>query len=212
MATLCAFRTATAGLVRPVRSPSSSRIFEISATVIPHVRYKTDQARRPRNDNIDYRVVQIVDPETGRLNEPAELRDILASINRKTHFVELVNEEPNPIVKIKNKLEEYAWTRQRRAKIKAANAIQQKEVQMTWGVASGDLAHKLKKVRRELEKGNRVDLVYAPKKDQALPSPQQIEERLRETVDLLADVGKEWRPRKIQRNIAIMSFQAHAMK
>jgi translation initiation factor IF-3 len=212
MATFCAFRTAAAGLVRPARSPSSSRIYEISTFIIPHVRYKTNLARHPRNDEIDYRVVQMVDPDTGRLKEPTELRDILASINRKTHFVELVSEEPNPIVKIKDKKEEYSWMKEKRARLKLANSIQQKEVQMTWGVASGDLAHKLKKVRRELEKGNRVDLVYAPKKDQALPSPLKIEERLRETVDLLADVGKEWRPRNIQRNIAILSFQGHSAK
>jgi translation initiation factor IF-3 len=209
MATFCAFRTAAAALVRPA---SSSRLCEISALAIHHVRYKHQQTRRPRNDEIDFRVVQMVDSETGRLKEATELRDILASIDRKTHFVELVSEEPSPIVKIKNKQEVYSKLKEKRMKSREAHTVQQKEVQMTWGVASGDLAHKLNKVRRELEKGNRVDLVYAPKKDQTLPSQLQMEERLRETVGLLADVGKEWRPRNIQRNVAILSFQGHSTK
>lgn len=209
MATFCAFRAATVALVRPARSPSYPYCSEISTFAISHVRYKHRLARLPRNDEINFRVVQIVDPETERLKEPTELKYILASIDLKTHFVELVSEKPNPVVKIKNKKEVYNRQKERRIMMKEIPTMQQKEVQMTWGVGSGDLAHKLNKVRQELEKGNKVDLVFAPKKNQALPSPLEIEERLRETVSLLADVGKEWRPRNIKRNVAILSFQRH---
>jgi len=90
----------------------------------------------------------MVDPETGRLNPPTALGDILSTINPKTHFVELVSEDPGPIVKVVNKKEAFDRYKEHKAKLKAVakQQLDQKEIQLTWGVAQGDLAHKLKKV------------------------------------------------------------------
>jgi translation initiation factor IF-3 len=200
IAAFCVFRT-------------TSELFTWSQHVVKkplvpssHVRYMSMPRKRPQNDRIEHRIVQLVDPETERLRDPVPLKDILASIDLKTHVVELVSELEGPVVKIFEKKELFRRAKENRARRKA-NRMEQKEVQMTWGVAPGDLIHKLMKVRRELEKGNRVELVYAPKKDQTLPTRREMEDKVQETVDLLADAGQEWRPRKIEKNIAIMSFQ-----
>ncbi|EPQ59677.1 hypothetical protein GLOTRDRAFT_34401 [Gloeophyllum trabeum ATCC 11539] len=149
----------------------------------------------PKNENIPHRTVRLVDPETSKLRPPAPLEEILASFSRKTHFLQLVSERPEPIVKLINK-EEARRKRVQQRKAQLQNKMEEKEIQMTWGIASADLEHKLRKVRQELEKGNRVDLVYAPKKGQPLPSPAAREQRVKETLDLLADIGKEWKPRE----------------
>jgi translation initiation factor IF-3 len=162
-----------------------------------------------RNDEIQYAFVRLVDSETGRLNPPKPLRDILSSVNLKTHFVELVGEQPDPIVKIISKKDAFDRFKERKAKMKstAKNEIEQKEIQLTWGVAAGDLVHKLKKVREELEKGNRVDVVYARKRGQRLPSPQEMEARVQETLGLMQDIGKEWKQRDVQRAATVIHLQ-----
>lgn len=160
-----------------------------------------------RDNDIPYRTVQLVNDD-GRLDPPAPLTHIITSIDPKTHFVELVSEDPQPIVKIKSKKQEYDKQKdwKRKQKETAASNIQ-KEIQMTWGVESGDLIHKLKKVRKELEKGNRVDLVYAPKANQELPSRQTMETRINETLEMMSDIAKEWMPRRCEKGVAVLYFQ-----
>jgi len=197
-------RTAIPALLRPKPPPSlagpcPSRLSCRNASNTP--------GTRPKNQDIQYSVVQVVDPETGRLNPPIALRDILSTMDPKTHFVELVSENPAPIVKLISKKEAFDKYKALKARLKAAKPIDQKEIQLTWGVASGDLTHKLKKVRVELERGNRVDLVYAPKKGHPVPGPKEIQLRVQETVDMMADVGKEWKPREIERSVVVIHFQ-----
>jgi len=74
---------------------------------------------------------------------------------------------------------------------------------MTWGVASGDLAHKLNKTRKELEKGNRVQLVFAPKANQPVPNQALMEARINEILGKIAEFAREWMPRKFQSGVAI---------
>lgn len=155
--------------------------------------------------DIGYPVVQLVDPQTDRLRSPAPLADIVSSIDLKTHFVELVSESPNPIVKIISKQAQFG--ERKAAKTKKKNQLELKEVQMTWGVASGDLAHKLRKVKQELEKGNRVDLVYAPKNGQVIPTAKEMEVRVQETLDYTRDVGKEWKPMEVQGAMTVIHLQ-----
>jgi translation initiation factor IF-3 len=160
---------------------------------------------RARNMDIGYPIVQLVDPKTDRLRSPTPLAHIVSSIDLKTHFVELVSESPNPIVKIISKQAQFG--ERKAAKAKKKNQVELKEVQMTWGVASGDLAHKLRKVRQELEKGNRVDLVYAPKKGQVIPTAKEMEVRVQETLDYTRDVGKEWKPMEVEGAITVIHLQ-----
>jgi len=125
----------------------------------------------------------------------------------KKYFVELVSENPAPIVKVVDSREVYHKSKEREARVKAGRQPEKKEIQLTWGVASEDLAHKLKKVRAELERGIRVDLIYAPKKGQPFPTQEEIHLRVQETVNMMADIGKEWKPREIKKSAVAIYLQ-----
>jgi len=205
---LCAAARASVFRLATLPAIHKCRIPQIVTVPVRHARHQAMPGlNHPRDRDIPHRIVQLVN-EDGRLDLPAPLSHIIASIDPKTHYVELVSEDPQPIVKIRNKKEEYNKQKQwkRRQKEVAANNIQ-KEIQMTWGVESGDLVHKLKKVRKELEKGNRVDLVYAPKVNQAIPSRRTMETRIEETLEMMSDIAKEWMPRRFENGVAVLYFQ-----
>lgn len=157
---------------------------------------------RVKNEKIPFSTVQLVDPETGSLKW-TPLSDVLAQIDKEVEYAELVVAEPHPIVKIINK----EWARQKRQQMKDAKKLQskknsQKEFQFTWSISGGDLAHKLERVKDELRKGGRVDVVLAPKRRQKAPPPEEMRSRVQEIADSLEDVGKEWKEREIDRAIA----------
>lgn len=149
----------------------------------------------PRNEDIKHEIVQVT--ESSRLSEPIKLTDVLLMIKPKKTFVELVSEVgPYPIVKFMSYKAEF--DRQKLHKRKARNGAvnsRHKEIQMTWGSTSNDLAHKLERVRDELEKGMKVVLVFAPRKGQILPGPSERHAQTQDIVDMVADIGKEWKPR-----------------
>jgi len=136
------------------------------------------------------------------------LTDVLASVDLKTWRVELVTEDPEPIVRVVDRRESYEkWKEQKKAFRKGVKAGEQKEIQITWGVDAGDLKHKIMKARAELEKGCRVDIVIAPKRGQKLPKPNEMMARADEVSAMLLDIAKEWRARDVQKTITVMSFQ-----
>jgi len=138
------------------------------------------------------------------LGLPTPLSRLLASIDPQTHFIELVNENPKPIVKIRDKREqvkkEKEWNK--RQKEVASNNVQ-KEIQMTWAVEPGDLVHKLNKARKEVEKGNRVELVFAPKVNQRAPSPAIMDARMKNAAEKIAEFAREWKSRKVEHGVGI---------
>jgi len=181
----------------------------ISGLITAPVRYAAHRAampgaHHPRNRDIPHHTVQVV-REEGGLGPPTPLSDVLQSIDSKSQYVQLVSEDPQPLVKILNKLEQYnklkEW--QKRQKGVAASNVR-KEIQMTWGVESSDFTHKVNKARKELERGSRVELVFAPKANQPVPSRAMMEARINQTMENLADIAKEWLPRKVERGVAIL--------
>ena len=161
--------------------------------------------KRLANEKIPFRFVRLADPESGSLHPLAPLQTILDSIDRKTHHVELVADAPDPIVKVvdtKQAREKHKEARKRAQA--AARAQARKEVQVTWGVAAGDLAHKMEKVRQELVGGKKVDLIFTSKKGQVVPTRQAMDIRLQGVLDTLADVGKEYRPRAEQKDMTAL--------
>jgi len=165
--------------------------------------------RRPRNEAIPFPVVSLVDPETNALQPPTPLKTILASIqDPKSYHVELVADTPHPIVRIVDTKEALLkYKEQKKHSRTVARAQEHKEIQMTWGVGSGDLAHKVNKVRQELQKGRRVDLIFAPKKGQPVPTKQGMEIRLSQTLEALADIGKEYLPRDERKHIIALHLK-----
>ena len=163
--------------------------------------------RRPKNEDIKYSHVQVVNSE-GKLDPPRPLTAILASIERKDYFVQLVTDD-QPIVKIMNRKEMYEKSKAlKKAKKAAERSSEEKEIQMTWGVAIGDLSHKISKVREELEKRNRVNLIFAPKKGQPVPSPNERNEKMNEILEMLKDIGQESRSRTILRSHLTLHLEA----
>ncbi|PCH41553.1 hypothetical protein WOLCODRAFT_163197 [Wolfiporia cocos MD-104 SS10] len=169
--------------------------------------HETKVTTKPRNHDIPFRVVRLVNPETRHLDPPASLSEVIARCEPKKEYVELVASEPEPIVKIIKSSEVFSKKMALKERQKGKGVREEKEVQMTWGISAGDLAHKMKRVRQELEKGNRVNLVYTRKKGQVQLSPQAMEERLKATVQSLEDVGKEWKSREGAGSAIILFLQ-----
>jgi translation initiation factor IF-3 len=115
---------------------------------------------------------------------------------------------PDPIVKIidtKEARERYKEAKKRAQA--AARAQVRKEIQVTWGVAAGDLAHKLEKVRQELVGGRKVDLIFASKKGQVVPTKQAMDTRLKGVLEGLADVGMEYLPREERKDMTALHLK-----
>jgi len=208
MSASAVFRTLTFSRYRIPR-PCPSTVQALIAPNRPLVRHASaGPARRTGDDKIPYRIVRVVSPTTGKLDPPTRLSDLLASVDLKAVRVELVTEDPEPVVKIVDRRESYEkWKEQKKAFRRGVKAGEQKEIQITWGVDAGDLKHKISKARTELEKGYRVDIVIAPRRGQKLPKPDEMAARANEIAALLLDVAKEWRARDVQRTITVMSFQ-----
>jgi translation initiation factor IF-3 len=218
MSTFLAFRTAAFALFPPTRACLHRPAFRALQTVAPTKqgdkrkegdKRKKDEKPR-RNEGIKYKLVRLVDPVTKRLTEPRMLSTILFAIDRKEKYVELLSAEEGsvPIVRIMDQKEEYKkekWLKLRAREVAMNN--RHKEVQLTWGSTSSDMAHKLERVRQELEKGLKVDLVFAPKKGQVLPKLVERQVQIQEILDLTADVGKEWKVQEHGRTLTAVFLQ-----
>lgn len=175
--------------------------------------------RKPRDLEIPFRKVRLVDPETGALGPLTELRDVIAFVQsrpghgeevteatsekkdkwKKRWCVELVSEVPDPIVRAVNLSEEYRKAKEARKKKKESD-IKEKEVQMSWSVGQGDMQHKFKKIREALDEGDRVTIVFLRKKGQPFPEPAEMQAKMQEAMDQLADIAVEWKPRALLPN------------
>ncbi|CAL1716565.1 unnamed protein product [Somion occarium] len=160
------------------------------------------------NEQIPYRLVRLVDPDTNRLHPPAGLATLLAVMDRKTCQLSLVGTSPEPLVKLVKSAEMYKKHKEEQKQKKAVlKSMEEKEIQMTWGVDPHDFRTKLKQARRELRRGLRVSLVFAPRKGQPWLNSDGMAVKVQETVDQLLDAGKEWKPRDIQKATTIVYLQ-----
>lgn len=201
MSSFIAFRAAAFSLLRPKPCQNPSFHHQQRRTA-----KKVAAAVPPRDEDIEQPVVQIVD-SAGRLTIPLSLKGILDSIDKKCSFVQLIKTDP-PLVKIISKKMIFDKERVEKARARvSAKKNTHKEVQLTWGANSADQAHKIERMRMELEKGSRVDLVIAHKKKQVLPKPAEMRERVQEMVDSLADVSKEWKDREVRATITAVFLQ-----
>ncbi|WVQ97912.1 hypothetical protein IAU59_005029 [Kwoniella sp. CBS 9459] len=149
-----------------------------------------------RDAAIPYRSVQLVDPATNQLLDPKPLRSVLASYDKSTHSLVLVNVDKDvPIVKLVDKNEERRTEREReeKAKLKKKMAMEEKEVQVSWQSASGDIKHKLDLAKSLLEKGDRVQVVFANRKrGENVPDPKK-NEIIASFDEVLGAVGNKWK-------------------
>jgi len=182
------------------------------------------------NSDIPYTYVRVVDPETRKPLPPkllAEVVDNLATeIQPKqggppkivvTQFAQLVappSEATNGYALVKLVARKEAAAREKTQRIKAQasrRASEEKEIQFAWSIGPGDLQHKLRKVRQELERGVRVQLVFARKASggaQRVSGTRADQNALVEkVVEELEDVGREWRMRDERRNMVVAYLQ-----
>jgi translation initiation factor IF-3 len=163
-----------------------------------------------RNWEIPFETVQLVG-EDKKLSEPLPLQPILESIDMATESVICVQAEP-PVVKIVNNADEKRKERERDERIRLSKrlAIDDKELQMGWGAADGDVQHKIDTAVDLLKKGDRVHIVFALRassggKKQRVPDERkmQILEMFEEGV---ADVAKKWKDDEQSRGLWIQHW------
>ncbi|KAJ4471986.1 hypothetical protein J3R30DRAFT_3298841 [Lentinula aciculospora] len=179
---------------------SSTR--RLHASAIAYSKY-----HKLKNEKIPYAEVHLVE-DSGQLVK-ISLQDLLAKVDKEVSFVELQAAEPLAVVKIIDKKEAAARRKQikEQQKLNAKKNVK-KEFQFTWGMATGDMEHKLDRAKAELKRGSRVDLVLAPKSGQRAPPIAQMRERMQLIADKVADVGVEWKDRELSRGIGALFVQS----
>ncbi|MCJ1377031.1 hypothetical protein MMC17_000121 [Xylographa soralifera] len=161
----------------------------------------------PRDEAIRSMTVRIVSADN-KVQESSYLPDVLASIDRKTHFIQQVSPPddpkfPIPICKIIDKKESRD---QEKAKAKAVKSSQHaasvKKLELSWGIGKHDLEHRMKKVREFLEEGRRVEIVVGAsrRKGQAKKAAKIEAQEAAETFKTIReavagiDDATEWKP------------------
>ncbi|KAE9399122.1 hypothetical protein BT96DRAFT_920341 [Gymnopus androsaceus JB14] len=212
MATFLAFRSAAKQICSPKIRPhtflNTPHTRRLHASAVHHSKYQ-----KPRNDNIPFSDVHLVDLENSGQLVKMSLTDLIAKIDPKESFVELQSTVPLPVVKIINRRE--AAERRKISKEKHKQNVKKnvkKELQFTWGMAMGDLEHKLDRAKAELKKGARVDLVFAPKSGQKPPPIAEMKERMELIAERVADVGVEWKERELRRGMGALFIKSLGMK
>ncbi|KAF5346945.1 hypothetical protein D9758_010146 [Tetrapyrgos nigripes] len=165
--------------------------------------------RKPKNENIPFDKVLLAD-DSGQLSE-FHMQVILTNLDRKTHFVELQSIYPTPIVKIISKSDAH----QKKLKMKQQQKVMArinvtKEFQFTWGMAKGDLDHRMGRVREALGKGFKVDIAFAPKPGtRGGPLKVEMMPRMEELVESMKDVSVEYKKMEFRRFTAAVFLQGN---
>lgn len=81
---------------------------------------------------------------------------------------------------------------------------------MTWYSSEADVETKLGKMREDLEKGYKVDLVIMSKKGMRPPSLEDMKGRVQEFVAHFSDIAKEWKERDFTKATAVIYLQGTA--
>jgi len=200
---------------RALRLPTAIPLQGLSKPLL--VRFASDEAKLPRDEEIRLRHVHL--STGGKLGDLVSLKDLLERVKSKVldeetgkmvnpgKSLELVSTDP-PIVRIIDHKAEYRREKEKKKEKLATRAKSQpKEHQMTWGVASGDLDHKIKKIRKDLEKGHPIHFVLAPKKDTPLPPREERDAKVQDIIGRIADIACESKPQDFQRGTLIMYLE-----
>jgi translation initiation factor IF-3 len=171
--------------------------------------YNEDVRKRIINEYITHPIVRLVNPKTKALDPPKPLKEVIASIDTSVYNLELVAVNPDPIVRLLTKDDTRKLHAKDRAEARSRRKSQasKKQIQMTWVVEPRDLMRKLEKGKKEIKKGNMVNVVLAKKKAVPLPSRGLKMKKMDEIKAIMADVADEWCPRSIGTQLAVMFFK-----
>ena len=187
----------------------------------------------PINNDIPYTYVRVVDPETRKPLPPRRLAEVVDNLATEvqpkqgggppkmfvTQFAQLVappSEATNgyALVKLIDRREAAAREKTQRLKAQASRkASEEKEIQFAWSIGAADVQHKLRKARQELERGARVQLVFARKASGGFQRDSGTRANqnglVAQVVEELTDVAREWRIRDERRNMVVVFLQDH---
>ncbi|KAJ3544582.1 hypothetical protein NMY22_g2737 [Coprinellus aureogranulatus] len=164
--------------------------------------------KKRRGAKIGLKRVHVQDPSTGLVG-PLRSLDELLEETKDEYIVELVQENP-PIVKLIDIKEARAATLAERLRAKRKGGTEdQKEAVLTWATEPADEAHRLQKVREDLEKGNcKVDLTFMTKKRTRPPPRAEMQAKVEEIAESLEDVAKQWKPYFLSYTTATLYLQS----
>ena len=116
--------------------------------------------------------------------------------------VELVSESPDPTVKyiasryarMQANTQKQLENKEKRGPKETPKTKKAKEIQMTYKTSDADMVHKLNKAREALTQGSRVTIIYSNKKGTTRADEAETNTQIQKTLDILADIGKEWKP------------------
>lgn len=178
------------------------------AAPVPEVR------TRRWNDEIEAKLVRIVDAETNRLSEPMRLRDVLRQINTATDRLVQVTQDEVPICKIENiketidkALRQREENRDKRKQRVIETSL--KTLEINWAIDPNDLKHRLQRFKDFLQEGRKVELVLAAKKRGRRASEQECASLLNNIKQAVAEVpgARESKPMEGEvGGVALISF------
>lgn len=159
--------------------------------------------------------------ENGELHpEPAELLPLLERVNQKDptaglkfpeYHVQFIRENHDPedpaslpTVKIMNKRDLYLGDKAKKEKSFNARVVE-KEVQMRWEISEVDFERKMEQVRKELQKGNRVNIVITVRGGAKVRPPTMTvkEETVERIAEALKETGRQNNPPELERRTVL---------
>lgn len=191
---------------------SSSRIPPLPSRIVPPrsaslaasyashrpARFVLPPSPHPSFPDLIHNLVQVVDPETGKLRPPQILSSIFADIDTTTHYPLLVKADP-PIVRIKNIAEHIESSTKANEVNEARKKLESdaKEIQVPWTSADGDVKVKIALAEETLLNGAQANIIFAPKAAGGSRKGATPKERMNELVGMfdeaLKDKGVKWR-------------------
>ncbi|OXG81137.1 hypothetical protein C348_03498 [Cryptococcus neoformans Gb118] len=160
---------------------------------------QTQPAAHPlsyRDSSIPHSVVRLIGPEG--LLPPQRLSSILSTYSTSTHTLTLVSVDAEERDREKEKEE--------KSKVKRKISMEEKEVQVSWQSAKGDLGHKLEMAKGILEKGDRVQVVFANRRRAEAVNERQKEEIVAMFEGTLEEVGKKWKEDDKNRGLWVLYY------
>ncbi|OWZ68371.1 hypothetical protein AYX14_01647 [Cryptococcus neoformans] len=160
---------------------------------------QTQPAAHPlsyRDSSIPHSVVRLIGTEG--LLPPQRLSSILSTYSTSTHTLTLVSVDADERDREKEKEE--------KSKVKRKISMEEKEVQVSWQSAKGDLGHKLEMAKGILEKGDRVQVVFANRRRAEAVNERQKEEIVAMFEGTLEEVGKKWKEDDKNRGLWVLYY------
>ncbi|WVQ89390.1 hypothetical protein IAS59_003147 [Cryptococcus gattii] len=159
------------------------------------------------DSSIPHPVVRLIGPDG--LLPPQRLSSILPTYSTSTHTLTLVSVDGEyPVVKLVNKAQERdrAKEKEEKSKVKRKISMEEKEVQVSWQSAKGDLGHKLEMAKGILEKGDRVQVVFANRRRAEPINERQKDEIVALFEGTLEEVGKKWKEDDKNRGLWVLYY------